>query len=134
MSAQVRLLEESVEHRHRLSAHRATAQAFTDTKIMEMRVFPAEREYIVAQYLQAALDDEALGPGVDGNLRVQLLANSIAARTSVSHLTAEALAPTAMQALHAKISAPTGDDLSEEEKNRLLGMSPLGKALGRGKG
>lgn len=120
--------------RLRLSAHKANANAFADARIAEMRAFPAEREHLAALYVQAALDDENLGPGVDGNLRVQTLANAVAARTSVSHLTAEALVPTTMQALHAKASAAPSDTMTEEKKTTLLGYTPLGKVLANGQG
>ena len=115
--------------RLRLSTHKANGAAFADARIAEMKAFPAEREHIVGLYVQAALDDENLGPGLDGNLRVQSLANAIAARTSVSYLTAEAIAPTAMQALHAKTTAVPDDTMTEERKSRLLGATPLGKTL-----
>lgn len=123
--------------RLRLAAHEAAAQAFADARIHEMRVFPSERDHIVALYLQAASDDDTFGPGLRGTLRVQTLANAIAARTSVSHLTAEALAPTTMQALHAKVQAASADPnapMTEAEKNTLLSYSPLGKSLANGQG
>lgn len=118
--------------RLRAAAYQAQGEQFADAKIQEMRAFPAERGHLVALYVQAATDDERLGTTTDGSLRTQMLANAIAARTSVSFLTAEAIGPTAMQAISQRVTAASKDPnapMTEVETNKLLGMSPLGKTL-----
>jgi ClpP class serine protease len=122
----------SENQRLRLAAYRAQGEQFADARVNEMKAFPGEREHLVALFVQASLDDEHLGPGMDGTLRTQSLANAIAARTSVSFLTAEALAPTAMQAIHQRVTSAAKDPdapMTQEEESRLLGFSPLGKSL-----
>ena len=117
--------------RLRLDGFRIAAGAWFQSIVSEMRAFPAEQEALVAQYIQAALDDHQYGMGIDGQSRVTMLKTAVACRTSVKHLTAEALAPTTLAAImtQTKPAADPNGPMSEERKRELHSASPIGRAI-----
>jgi len=121
---------EAENRRLRLQNHQVQAAAFADRVISEMRAFPGEREHLMALYVQAALDDEH-GPGLDGTLRTQLIVNAVAARTSVKHLTAEALSPMTLAAIQTHAAPPKSADapITPERRAQLHGYSTIGRNL-----
>jgi hypothetical protein len=114
--------------RLRLDGFKIAGSAWFAQIVGEMRAFPAEETALVAQYVQAALDDHQYGMPADGTSRVALLKQVVGTRTSVKHLTAEALAPTTLAAIMNQ-SKPAGDPdapMSPERRAQLHGHSQVG--------
>ncbi len=99
------------------------AETFISLQIAAGKVLPAESEAILAQYRQAAADD-AVMPMSEGT-RVARLVAMVDARPS-HQLFDNLIASADARTLHADENAQT--ELSEERRQQLLQMTPLGAA------
>jgi ClpP class serine protease len=117
--------------RLRMEGFKIAGSAWFAQVVGEMRAFPAEEASLVAQYVQASLDDHRYGMGIEGMSRVALLKQTVATRTSVKHLTAEALAPTTLAAImnQSKPAQDPSAPMSAERKAELHGFSVIGQGL-----
>jgi ClpP class serine protease len=112
------------------------AIAFADGQVREGRAFPAERESLIRQYVQAATDDRLHGAitagtadGQTSTTRVAILTETLAARPAHG-LTHEAVRSVdGQQVLANRITTPNAGDAppSREELDRLLAMTPGGR-------
>lgn len=117
--------------RLRLHSFGVEARAWFAQVVGEMRAFPAEEATLIAQYIQAASDDHQYGMGLEGQSRVAVLKTAMATRTSVKHLTAEALAPTTLAAImnSAKPAADPSAPMTQERRAQLHGFSNIGQQV-----
>lgn len=117
--------------RLRLEGFKIAGSAWFAQIVGEMRAFPAEETALVAQYVQAALDDHQYGMPADGTSRVALLKQVVGTRTSVKHLTAEALAPTTLAAImnQTKPASDPSAPMSPERRAQLHGASAVGQQI-----
>lgn len=118
------------------------AAAFADGEIAASRAFPAERAALVGAYLDAARDDAALGPiaSADPEGAAETRVARLRARSALrpAHtLTTEAVPTREAAAVLANVlttqfgpddAQPEGP-LSEAERDRLLALTPTGRAV-----
>lgn len=114
------------------------AVAFADKVIIEKKAFPAERESIIADFMQRASDDASVGvvKMADGNTttRVDQMSALFDARpkhmmdeeTIIGTLSAVRAVANNLQTVSA--TAP-GAKMSDERREELLGMTELGKQV-----
>jgi capsid assembly protease len=103
---------------------RTAAETFVKEQIVAGRLLPAEKDAVLADYLQAAEDDEAR-PLADGS-RVATLQARVAARPA-HKLTEEQLDPEKTRVLLSD-EKPAAGEVSEERRKELLAHTALGKA------
>jgi hypothetical protein len=140
-SAEFTALQEE-NRRLKLEAVQRDAEAFADEQIRANRAFPAEREYLVAAFARASVDDEQAPQVVvftrsQGEIslpgRVPLLRALVEARPAHS-LTNEEVKAAVKESGHAVLFAKSetqgegGEPMSEERRNRLLAMTLEGRA------
>lgn len=104
-------------------AAQTAAETFADEQTAAGRMYPAERQALLAQYTQAAADDVA-SPLANGS-RVATLRALIETRPA-NGLTQERVGETNTRTLRADENAQT--ELSAERRNALLAATPIGKA------
>lgn len=105
-------------------AAQTAAETFADEQTAAGRLYPAERQALLAQYAQAAADDVA-SPLANGS-RVATLRALIETRPA-NGLTQERVGgETSTRTLRADENAQT--ELSAERRNALLAATPIGKA------
>lgn len=131
--------EQNAAEVRRLRLERIQDQAvvFADTQIRERRAFPAEKEAIVADYIQRATDDGVLGVVTFGEgdqqkktTRVDMLKADFAARPPHA-LNIEQLKPDELAALGNRATTEAnGQDKPADEKRvaELASMTALGRA------
>lgn len=117
--------------RLRLHSFEVEAGAWFQAALGDMRVFPAEQTTLIAQYVQAALDDHQYGMGVGGVSRVSALKASVGTRMSIKTLTSEALATTTLAALmnNAKPAGDPNGPMTAERRAELHGASSVGQQI-----
>lgn len=122
---------------------RERAVAFADGAIRERRALPAERDALIAEYVQRAKDDAALGGTVSFALagtptegtRVEALAALVAARprhileTDLVKLPRDDQDTTVLLNRAATAGATKEAAMSDERRAQLLGLLPEGRAI-----
>lgn len=124
--------DEAAALRQQLAAERAArfkaeAEAFADRNLAAGKLLPAQRDALVVAYVQAATDDAQIG----GTARVSAIAGLIDAQPAHG-LTQELVTATSDLSV---LANKTSDDktLSNERKQRLMNMTPLGQSVLNGK-
>jgi hypothetical protein len=126
---------EAENRRIRQERIRDLAVSFADTQIREQRAVPAERESIIADYVQRATDDSLYGTVTFGEgeqakktSRVEQLAAMFAARQQHG-LTREQLEAAGLSVLMNRSETDRADKPSSKEKiDEMIAMTPLGQA------
>lgn len=126
--------------RIRLERIRDQAAAFADSQIRAKKAFPAEREAIMADFIQRATDDLVLEPvkvtfkDADGkeqtktSTRVDMLTSTFAARKAHA-LDLESLKPEELAVLSNRSETDTKDKPADDKRvKELAEMTPLGRA------
>lgn len=111
-----------------LERYQAEAAMHVSEYINDGRAFPAERESMIALFVQAAQDDATLGTLTEGMSRVKMLKAVFDARPT-HLLTAESIGLQVREVINANAAKPAeGDPLDEDGVNRLLQLTPMGQA------
>lgn len=117
------------------------AAAFADGEIAACRAFPAERAALVDAYCDAARDDAALGPIASGEGRSETRVGRLQARSATRppHTLTQEVVPTREGAATALGNLQRTDfgeaedrqeePMTPEERDRLLAMTPTGRAV-----
>lgn len=127
----VRQLE---QENNRLRAERYTAEAtsFADGLIASNKAFPAERETIIAMFVQASFDDHLFGAvNKDGNSRVSMLQALMATRPE-HVLTAETIVPALANLARVPMAQQESDSkkpLDDDGLKAMLEKTPLGREV-----
>lgn len=111
----------------------AEAETFATKYISGKRAFPAEREHMIAAFIQASMDDRVLGSLEAGQSRVAMLTTLFDARPG-HQLTTEQLVPALARVLEGTEKPISQDDdrmLSDAEVDKLLEKTVLGSSIKR---